>query len=719
MLIEKIRSRVGLLVGLIAVSIVSFLLTDALTTSGRIGARDPNVIGTVNGSELSRQEYERRVQTAEDNYAQNGMDVDESLRHNIREQSWNQYVEEAIAQKAYKDLGIEVTDAELSDLMMGKNLHPSIKSATPFLDENKQFSRTKFEQYIKSFEDENVKDRVDRKARWIKFEEGVIKDQLRKKYVSLVKKAIFTPDWQVKQDHINKNQKAGIQFVLVPYSTVNDADVSITDADLRNYINQNQAQFKQEKSRTVDYISFPINASPKDITDAQNAVISQIAKFKTSSDEERFLKNLYSETPYTGTYYTKQDLLGIVGDSTVRDSLFSMPIGTVVGPYLNEDAYHAAKVVDRKSIADSVKISQIVKFPKAQSQEAIQAAKKLVDSLETVLKNGATFASIAATFSDDASTKEKGGTVEGYINLENSKMDKNVLDSIFYKYKQGDIFAIPGQSAFYIIKIEEARGAKTAVKAAVLSKNIEPSQTTTDSLFARANTFVSDIKSVEDLKAAAQKNNYQIRTSKDLGINAEQIEGLGTASEIITWAYQNKVGTVSPRVFQVDTKMPNGRIKSNYVVASIAHAKEKGIATIDDVREKVTTRVKQEKKAAKIIEKIGNQTDLNQIASATGQTLQVAENITFDGSVPVGSTVEPKVQGAVAGLAKDKISKPIAGNSGVYIVKVSNVSVPESSSVTKEQLQNSARNTVDMGLFKALQKSFEVDDLRNMQRIEQ
>jgi peptidyl-prolyl cis-trans isomerase D len=398
MLISKIRDRVGLLVGVIALAMVLFLLMDALDSrTGFLGAANPTGLGSVNGEDIQPQQYESKINQIISNYESNGMEVTEETRLQAREQAWKQYVEEMVAKEQYDKLGIMVSDAELRAMLYEGSddiLHSSIKSAPVFLNDSGKFDRSKLEQYVQGFSADNP-EAQQRKAQWKRFEDGIYEQTLRSKYTNLIKKAVYVPTWYAKMDHADKNAKAEVSYVMLPYSTVDDASITVADNELLNYLNAHKNEFKQKESRIVDYVSFPVAATKEDSSVALNAVASKVEELRSTDNVERFIKIQDSETPYTGDYLTKDEL---VGAGTMRDTLFRLPLGTTMGPYYESGSYRAFRVIDRKAIADSAKVSLIFK---AFGQAGSDKAKKTMDSIKAVIAKGASFASVADSSTDD------------------------------------------------------------------------------------------------------------------------------------------------------------------------------------------------------------------------------------------------------------------------------------------------------------------------------
>ena len=706
-LIGKIRRNVGLLVFAIAIAMIAFLLMDVTSSSMR--TQQGQVSGYINGEPVDAFRYQQKVDELTNN-AQSQGEISDEQRFQIREQAWKQYVQDVLAQKEYDKLGLTVTTDEKREMMAtgGVLTHPSLQNVQIFKDDAGKYSPEKLQQYIDNLNSAEPNEQVNSQIlSWKRFEESILKDQLKNKYTTLIKNAVYIPKWQVDYDNKYTNTKADIDYVFLPYDNVKDEEISYNDADLNAYLNAHKSEFKVSEGRSIEYVAFPVEASPVDIQEIQKSVADAIGSFKESKDEERFLRMQYSDTPFNNTYLKKSDL-----KTSLADSLFSVAPGTVLGPIKEDEAYKAIKLIDRKLIPDSVQFRQI--FKRYSEAMPVDKAQKLIDSLKTVLDKGGDFEVLASEFSDDGSN-QTGGDM-GYVKPGSMLAELN--DALFYTKKQGDRFTVPTQSGIALVEITNAKPVTEAVKIATLTKYIVPSKATADNVYREASTFVSSNKNLEAFRNGAKEKGYTIKEAKNLDKNAYNVPELGLAQEITTWAFKASKGAVADNVFSVDEKQPDGRIKSKYVVAALTGATNEGIADLESVRSRVETLVKKEKKAAIIKSKISG-TDLNAIASSNGTEVKSSANVGFQGFNIEGMGREPKVQSAVLGMNANETSTPIAGDKGVYVVKVKNITpASEAADVAgaKTKIATPIQQQAEFNALDALTKAADVSDERYKNR---
>lgn len=708
-IIGQIREKGGTItVAVIAIALVMFLLMDGLGSRSR--GNTGNAIGHVNGNEITAPQYEQRVQEMLDNYQQRGIEVSDEMRNQVSEQAWNQLVEEDIQKEQFAKLGIQVSDAEMQRLLMtgGDDLHPSVKSA-PIFQENGQFSRKKMDEYIKSF---NTEGGAERRSQWASFEKSVLQEQEKKKYTDLIKQAIYIPKWYAQKSNADQTQKVDFNYVMIPYASINDADVKITDSDLKSYISKNAGMFKQEAARTVKFVSFPVNASIADSSAAAKAITDRLEGFRTTEDSklDAYLRLSETDTPFDSTYQLKDQIA-----SSLKDTLFNQAVGAVVGPIIENGAYKVARIMGRRMVADSIQLREII------VQAPADVADKRADSIMTAIRGGAAFDTLAKRYSADPAAKTKGGNSRYVKAGDLTALSPLINYAAFYKNGKGDLFKVKlPNGVIYIGQITNSGGGKEGVKVAYLSKNIEPSEETVNSTYAKAQAFVQANRSLKDLEANAAAAGVTVREGKDLGQNASRVEQLTNASTIVSWAFNaGKVGETSDKVFQVDENLPDGRKRASYAIVALTDAKEKGIATVDNVRDRVKAEVMKEKKAEKIMAKIGTPKDLASLASSNGQQVMAAAGVSFAAPSIENVGREPKVQAAAFALKANQVSKPIAGSMGVFVLQPTMVGT--AAQVTdvnpiKAQLLQPLQQAAEYSVTSALKKIMNVEDNRYKSR---
>ncbi|MVT07130.1 peptidylprolyl isomerase [Chitinophaga tropicalis] len=695
--IQKIRDKYAVvIVVVICLAIVSFLLQDAFFGRNSIMRRSTTV-GKVNGEELDLSEYQQRIKVVEDRLRQGNPtgSLNDQLSQQARETAWNQFLSEKILNAQYEKLGIAVSEAEISDQFNGKNPNPVI--VRQFTDEKTgQFDRARMQQILQSVGQDKT---GQTRARLLELEDYIAQSRISAKYLSLISKAVYYPKWMAEQQIKDNSQYASVSYVAVPYSTIADSTVKVTDSELKAYIDDHKEMFKTEESRKVEYLAFNVIPSAADSAAALKVLFDEKAEMDTTSinDIAGFI-NRNSDLPFYDGYVAKSALM-----VPQKDTIASLPVGAVFGPYYDNNLIVFAKMIDRKMLPDSVKVRHILIASGQQGGLPDSIAKVRIDSIKNAVKGGADFKALVDQYTDDVASKATGGE---YDVTPSTDFLKEFKDFALEK-EQGTIDVVKTLAGYHLIQVMERKNIGQALKIAYLAKPVSPSRETDSKAYADANEFASKNRDQKTFEKTIQEKGLNKRIADNLHPMDHVISGVGQARELVRWAYEAKKGDVS-NVFTFD---------NTYVVAVLSAIREEGTASLDEVRPAVEAEVKKHKKAESIIAELKSPASLDAVVKATKQPEQKAEGINFGSPFIASMGYEPRVVGAIYNPAwgPGKISAPVEGNAGVYVLRVDafqpTTQAQDAKSVSRAYEQSVA-SALDQQLFLVLKKLSKVEDNR-------
>lgn len=694
--IQKIRDKYAILIiVLICVAIVSFLLQDVFFGKNSMFNQSTKV-GKVNGEELDFREYQQRIESMQERMRQQmpGASLDDQTQQYIREQAWDQFLREKIMQKEYEELGIEVTFAEVSDAINGKKPHPLVLQyfSDPQTGQFDPSNLARIRENAKNDKTGQISQQL------LAFDQMINEYQKNLKYITLVHQGIYYPKWLAQVEQENNAQNANISYVQVPYATIADSTIKVTDAELNKYIQDNKALFQVVESRKIKYVPFEAIASKADSAAAFEEFGKLKAEMDTTPDIAGFIK-LNSELPYYDGYASRNTI-----QVPAKDSIIDLPVGRSYGPYMDNNLIVFAKMIDRKTLPDTVKLRHI--FIAVQPGVSDSAAKMRADSLEKVIRGGGDFAALALQYSDDPNSKQNGGeytiTPNGYFANE-----LEAVKEFAYAGSNGELKVIKMPIGYSVAKITEQKNFGPAIKVAYLAKHIDASSATSGDALTKANDFASKNRDFASFQKGIQQGGLDGREAVVRPMDFV-LPGLGTAREIVSWAYKADKGDVSP-VFTLEDK---------FVIAVLTNVHEEGTAPLDEVRPQVEAEVKKAKKAEQIMAKMKSPATVEAAGTATNQPVLTAEGINFATPFIPALGFEPRVTGAAFNKAwgTAKVSAPIQGNSGVFVIKVSSYAPagqpPLDYAQQRAAFEQSAKQEADNKLFEALKKKSEIKDNR-------
>ncbi|MBL0145978.1 MAG: peptidylprolyl isomerase [Chitinophagaceae bacterium] len=527
------------------------------------------------------------------------------------------------------------------------------------------------------------------------------------KYFALLNGAAYYPSWMQEKDSKENKKFATISYVTVPYNVISDSTIKVTDAEVEKYVANHKDLFKQEAGRKISYVVFSQLPNGADSTKAKELVEVLKNDFQADNNPRNFIARNSSAIPYDSNYQAKDRL-----QTTKLDSILKVPQGTVYGPYVDGGAYVLAKIISSKVYPDSAKARHIligtIDPQSGQPLMSDSAAKKLADSINIAISGGASFDAMVKQYSTDQGSKEKGGI---YDNFAFGQMVSEFNEFCFTK-PAGTRGVVKTQFGYHIIEAMGQKGSSPKYKIAFLAKEIIASEATINNA------------SLEATKASAEKDGAKLDAYlKTKGINKIplptlikendfSVGQLQDARQLVRWVFEAKKGQVSEPF----------SIGDQFVVATVDNIYTEGTQDVATARQMAENDIKNEKKATEISKKLGSNPTLESAAAAYQKQVETAgadSSITFGSQLIPGVGYEPKLIGASFNPTyQTKVTAPIVGKSGVYVMKVNSISdktaeTPEAAEAARKERITALRNQSAGNWFEGLKKQATIKDNRS------
>jgi len=695
---NTLRVKMGsVLIALIGLSILAFLLTDLLgPDSMLLGGGRSNDVGEIAGETINLPEYQQKVEEFKNNFrAGNGRAPSDQEMSSIRQRAWDYLIVEKAFQKQYDELGLVVTDAELVDMVQGDNISPIVRQnfTNP---ETGEFNKEQVVNIIRNI----AQAPAEQQAQWYSFESSLVPARARTKYDELMIGSTYITTAEAQRAYQDQTESAEVEYLYIPFYSVQDSLVSPSDSELKKYFNDNIEKYETDASRTISYVGFELLPSGEDSTYIREEVEELKKEFQTVEDDSAYAR-INSDRSNSFRTYPIAQLPRILASNTNI-----LKEGDVIGPYIEDGAYilyKTSKIYD--DTVASVKASHILIEAEDDSDEADAKAKQEAQEVLQKARSGQDFAELAKEYSDGPSAT-RGGDLGWF--KEGAMVDE-FNAAVFAKNGTGVINrVVKTQYGYHIINVTEEKTAKT-YKIATIYRDILPSESTRDNLYRQADLFAASNVNYSEFTASANEEGYRVRSSGKMSPNQTTIGTLGSSRPIVRWAFTDaSVGQVS-EVFETD---------NYFVVAVLTNETEKGEADFDAVRAIVSRELRQKMKADIIKEKVsGLSGTLNEMAAAYGDDANVYSTTDVkisSGSLPnVGQA--PEVIGTIFGIELNKQSKPLEANNGIVVLSVTNrTPAPEIADYNtyKEQLAQRRSNAVSFEIKSAIEEKADIVDLR-------
>ena len=697
-IIGSIRKHSGWAVAIVGIAILAFILGDL--TKNRGGIPD---VGRVNNATMTSQRFNELVAERENNYKmqQQTTQVPAEMEQQIREQVWQQFVDETLMEEQTAKLGLRVSPAEVNDMFTGTFIHPYVRQS--FTDpQTGQFDVRYVNQFIENF------DQLDttRRMQWVELEKYVKTDREQQKYTTLINAGFYMPKALAAKVAEYSNTVANVRAVALPFSSVTDEEAAIADADYQNYYNKHKAEFRvREELRDLEFIAFPVNPTPQDLADIQEQVNKTWAEFQTvPADEVAFFVNAESDRSYDSTYKRASEF-----KAPFDEQIAAAKEGDFLAPVLAGNEWMMAKVISSAVRPDSLRASVIYILNQNAGGNIMRSdaqAKSLADSVLALLNgNKMSFEQAVEQYSDDPQKAETKGDMNwqldgGYGFLNEELVSRAVGSCFIYEHPQG--------VGYFVVKVTDKTPAAKKYRVALISREIVPSNATNRAVYNEANRFAGQNRNYTDFSAAAQQDNMQVRSAR-VTMMMDNMAGINNARSIVQWAFNEdtKVGDVADQVYECD---------GMFVVVALKDVLKKGYATLEQVRPMIEQPVRIEKKAevllARASEAVKAAQDINSIAMKLNATVDTIDSVSFNDYYLARYGMEPKVQAAIA-ASKGGMVGPVKGASGVYMVQVdSKVPATIDESMVKMRMEQGYRSKARMA-SQVLRDKAKIEDQRN------
>lgn len=702
-ILERIRNKSGLAIVMVGGALALFVISDALQSNSRLfSGNDATTVGEIGDEVIDIKLFEAKVDESEMFHKQRqGTDapIDQNTAEMLREQTWNQLVQESLLKKQYEDLGIAVSNDELFDMIQGENPHEQIKSAPIFQNrETGMFDRTLVVRFLKQLQESNDQQA---QVQWLQFEDGLHRELLVKKFNTMVKKGVYVTSLEAKAEFNERSRS--IDFDMVAMNLVNEPDSAIQEdeSELKSYFNRNIDKYKEkENGRKLEFVLFEVVPTSDDSAAIRKWVADQAEQFARATNDTLYVdvnsESKFDTLAHPLSYYPEE----------VADQLFNSPLGSVVGPVFKDGKYRIYKVsgIQNDSLYNMRASHILFKTEGETRQDTLNAMKKAMEVMSQI-KSGADFAEMASQYGTDG-TASRGGDLGWF--REGTMVPQ--FNQFVKTHNKGDMGVVQTQFGMHLVKVTGDKSKKT-VCAGIVERTVEPSDQTTGAVYNQANQFAVAIADNGDFDQIVADQGLTKRMADKVREGDRQLAGYPEAREVVRWAYQAKTGEVSDVI----------TVGDKFMVAKLVAIHEKGKADFESAHERVLADYRKEMKANMLAEKISKAMegakDLNEIAqklqlAVTPVSAQIFENSNVAYIGPDNTFI-----GSVFGnTTSNKISGPVKGDNGVYVYSIKKVNeapaINDYSSLKMELLSQFAQR-FEYGSFDALKEIHGVTDNRH------
>lgn len=660
--LQKIRSKGPLLVIVIGLALFAFIAGDAWKVlQPHQGKQD---VGEVNGEVLSAQDYQKMVdELSEVIKLTNGLNsLTEDQLNNVKDQVWQSYVNNKLIAEQAEKLGLKVTDAEIQSII-DQGTHPLLMQ-TPFRNpQTGMFDKDMLKKFLVDYANLNASQMPAQYveyyqkmgAFWQFVEKTLAQSTLAEKYQNLVTKSLISNPVAAEDAFNSRTEQSDLLLAGVSYSSINDSTVQVSDNEIKDRYNEKKEQFKQlVETRDIRYIDVKVvpsdadrKAVEKEVTEYSNQLASTTADFGT------FVRSTGSSVNYSDVPVSKS-----VFPADVASRLDSTNVNEVYGPYYNQtdDSFNAFKLLAKVSSPDSIQFRQIQVY--ADTEEK---TKTLADSIYNALKGGADFAAVAKIYGQTGeATWVNAQSWEGSeLDADNSKFINTLLNQ-----PVNELANLNMGQANLILQVMNKKSMQTKYKVAVVKREVEFSKETYNAAYNKFSQFVAQNTTIDSMVKNAEESGYTLMPRTDLSSAEHYVGGVRSTREALKWIFAAKPGEVSP-LYECGEN-------DHLMVVALDKIHEAGYRDINSVAEMLRAEIRRDKKAEKIMEEMKKYNSIAQVKGMKDAVSDSVKHVTFSAPayISVTRSSEPVIGAVAAKTAANKVSAPIKGNGGVYMIQV-------------------------------------------------
>lgn len=661
----KIRSKGGILVGAIGLALFAFLAGDAARSCDGIKGEARQQIGEILGKKISVQDYQKLIdeyQSAIKFTMQRDNLTDQEVNQ-VNDQVWQQLVSNRVIEADAEKVGLTVTEKEIQNVL-NEGTNPMLVQ-TPFVNQQTgRFDVNALKQFFDSYnkakaaKSPQVEQMQPIYDYWLFVEKNLRAQLLGQKYQALLASCVLSNKAEAKMAFKDNNEESQIQLASLAYSTVKDADVKVTDDDLKAKYAELKPAFRQNvETRDIKFVDFQIKASAAD----RSQVVKEMNDFQkqlaSAADPAAVVSKSGSEIPYLGLPVSNKAYQQYPDIASKIDSLSVGTTGVVENA--QDNTLNIIRVLSKAQLADSIQFRQI-NIAAATPDEARAKA----DSIQKALAGGADFDALAKRYGQ---TGEKVWfTGQQYEMAPSMNQDNRTFVNALLNGEVNATQNLALTQGNIILQVLDKKAFTTKTTAAVIKKVVDFSKATRSNAYNKFSEFVAKSSTVADLEKNAPKSGYQVQSLNDISTAEHYIGGIPGTRDALKWLFEAKQGEVSP-LYECGNN-------DHLLVIALTAVHPQGYRSWDDaqVKEILKREVIKDKKAERLVAKLKG---VNSIAAAQAKGAKVSSvnQITFAAPAFVQATgsVEPALSGAVAGTAAGKFSKaPVKGNAGVYVFQV-------------------------------------------------
>lgn len=660
--LQNIQKHGKVLIAVVALALFAFIAEEGFRAMEQNSNANRNKVGEIDGEAISASDFEKLVDeyTEAMKFVQQRSSFTDEETTQIKDQVWQMLVNNKLVENECKKLGLTVTDEELQNIINEGN--SPLLSQTPFIGQNGRFDKDMLKKFLADYEktktqNPQMAEQYAQVYKFWTFIEKMLRTQtLQMKYQALISNALISNPISAKASFENRTNQSDILMAAVPYSTINDNDVKIEEADYKAAYEKNKERFRNfAESRDIKYIDVLVKASPADRASLEEEMKEYVTKLANGEDATNVVRLSNSLIPYSDVFVSKHVLPG-----DIAGKIDSTAVGTVASTFYNaqDNTLNCYRYIAKASIPDSVEYQSIMVMGASKDE-----IKTKTDSVVNAINAGGDIKAIAKNYNQTGeSSWLTSRQYEGQkLSTENVKYINAVTT-----LGVGSTTVVETAQGNVVVKVLNRKAFSDKYKVAAIKREVTFSKETYSKAFNNFSQFVAKNKTLKEIEANASKSGYTVLDRSDIYSSEHNVCGVGNTREIMRWLFNDAKKNDVSKLYECGTD------NDHMMLIAVTGVNEAGYLPLEKVKPMLKNEILNDKKAEKIIASLGNVKSVADAKKQKGAVSDTIKHVTFSAPafVMATSSSEPALSARVSMTAKGQFAGPVKGNAGVFVFQV-------------------------------------------------
>jgi peptidyl-prolyl cis-trans isomerase D len=323
---------------IVAFTFFAWLVVDLSGITGNTGLLTKTAVGKVNGRNIDARTYQSVVQQnidARQREAPTALGLEDYQE--IRDQVWEQFVQNTVLDAEYKRRGITVTEDEIAEAM--RTSPPPEFQKIPEFQTDSQFDPAKYQRWLTSSVAQQ----------YLPSLEAQYRDQLeRSKLLRVVTADVYLSDAALWEQYRDEHEQVKIGLAaIIARNIVPDSAVKLSDAEINAYYKAHLSDFDRPATSFLSFVALPRLTTAADTAAARARADSARAEIAGGAPFADVARRESTDTVSAKAGGDLGEWTKGAMDPAFDSAAAKLPLNTLSQPVLSQFGFHIIEVTSR------------------------------------------------------------------------------------------------------------------------------------------------------------------------------------------------------------------------------------------------------------------------------------------------------------------------------------------------------------------------------------